>query len=69
MHFSVDRWMFTLDSRIQRKVETKYFASAFLGHARATDLLEKFKSVFNKEQFIRIDSGVDGWSFCQLEIY
>ena len=31
----------------QRKVATRQFASAFLGHARATDLLEKCTFIFS----------------------
>ena len=31
----------------QKKVATRYFASAFFGHTRATDLFEKFKNVCN----------------------
>ena len=26
-------------------------------------------SDFQREKFIEIDSGVNGWSFCQLEVY
>ena len=52
----------------QRNVATRYFASAFLGHARAPDLLEKFKGVFNEKSLSKlIQVSMDGpsvnWKF------
>ena len=52
----------------QRKDATRYFASAFLGHARATDLLEKFKDVLNEKGLSKlIQVSMDGpsvnWKF------
>ena len=52
----------------QRKVATRYFASAFLGHASTTDLLEKFKGVFNEKSLSKlIQVSMDGpsvnWKF------
>ena len=52
----------------QGKVATRYLASAFRGHARATDLLEKFKGVFNEKSLSKlIQVSMDGrsvnWKF------
>ena len=54
--------------KTRRKVATRYFASAFLDHARATDLLEKFKGVFNEKSLSKlIQVSMDGpsvnWKF------
>ena len=52
----------------QRKVATRYFTSAFLGHARTTDLLEKFKGVFKEKSLskftqVSMDGPSVNWKF------